>query len=344
MTRKSKSTSPILISDPTNIRYLTGFAGVASAEREAYVLLADGKTYFFTNALYLEETKHLNPIQISRENPIEKALKKVKLVTLEFEETNLTVYEYEKLKKALEGVTLVPTKNTVEQQRMNKNPKEIESIRLAANITDQCFKFITSRIKPGITEARLALEIEGYLRFQAGQLAFSPIVAFNENSALPHYQGRSHNPLRRGSLILLDFGAAVNGHHSDMTRVVFFGPPKDEWVRSYAAVLQAQTTALEYLKEGRSGAEADRRAQEELKKAGLPVYPHGLGHGVGLAIHEAPRLSIRKDETLTAGMVVTVEPGVYKEGSYGIRIEDLILLKKDGIELLSKSPKEMMIL
>lgn len=363
-----QSYNGLFVTNPTNIRYLTGFVGVD--ERDAYVLLTPDILYFFTNSLYIEEAKNakcpmlnvqLKTIQISRENPISKEVARLcseqKIKKLGFEDDNLTVSEYTKLQSVI-SAELVPSGGKIEALRMIKRKDEIENIRLAANVTDQCFSYITKRIRPGVTEARLAWEIESFLKMKAGDIAFSPIVAFNEHSSEPHYNKRGNNPLRKNSLVLLDFGARVNGYCADMTRVVFLGTPKSEWIRAYTTVSEAQHQALEamskyfnniYYHSERtnkplSGAELDRIARKIIEKAGLPVYPHSLGHAVGLDIHEAPRLTVKKDEQLKPGMVVTVEPGVYVEGSYGVRLEDLVLLKENSIDILSKSPKEIMIL
>lgn len=335
----------LLVTNPTNIRYLTGFVGVDA--RDAYVLLTKNKTFFFTNSLYMEQTKTLSPIQISQDYPISTALKKLceelNIKKLGFEEENVTVSEFNKFQTVLTGIALVPTKNRIEEQRQIKKPQELENIRLAVRITDQCFKFISRRIRPGITESRLALEIEGFIRAKGGELAFPPIVAFNEHSSQPHYASvRSYSPLRSGSLVLLDFGANVNGYNADMTRIVFVGKPKREWVLAYTTVLQAQEKAFDLLKDGvRNGATLDAAAKEIIAEADLPPYTHSLGHNIGLSVHEGPRLSSTKEATLMPGMVFSVEPGVYLEGQYGIRIEDLVLLKKDGIEVLTKSPKNI---
>ena len=323
----------IFITTPTNIRYLTGFVGVDT--RDAYVLLTKNKTYFFTNSLYMEQAKKLSPIQISEDYPISKALQDLKITTLEFEENNLTVGEYNKLAKLF---TLVPAQNRIEKLRQIKRPDEIASIRLAANLTDQCFKFITRRIRPGITESRLALEIEGFLRSRGAECAFPPIVAFNEHSSQPHYHVRSVDPLRRGSLILLDFGAKIHGYCADMTRVVFIGPPKAEWKAAYQTVLAARQKVLDLLAGGqRHGAVLDAAARKVIAEAGLPPYQHSLGHNIGLDVHEGPRLNMKKNENLLSNMVFSVEPGVYLPGRYGIRVEDLVRLTDTGIEILTKS-------
>lgn len=327
----------LLVTNPTNIRYLTGFVGME--RRDAYLLLTKKKKYFFTNSLYLESAKKIKAvtvIEISREKPIEKEIAKL-TNTIEFEENDLTVGEYKKFKKVIK--TLIPTKNKIEKLRMIKREDEIENIRAAAKLTDQCFDFILGKLKPGVTEKEIAWEIQRFL----GDIAFSPIVAFGKNSSQPHYRSGS-DLLKPQGLTLLDFGARVNGYCADMTRVVFMGKPKDEWVTAYNAVLTAQKVALDALSNTKSGTKLDRLAKSIIKKAGFPPYTHSLGHNVGLDIHETPRLSIKKDATLKPNMVFTIEPGVYIEGQYGIRIEDLVLLRKDRIEILSTSPKEMIIL
>lgn len=355
----------LLITDFTNIRYLTGFVGASPEEREAYVLLTNNSIFLFTNSLYKEAAQKLSNtpiefIEISREHPISKKLghlvKKLGIKKLGFEKQNLTVAEFEKLQNEVKGVTLVPTKNRIEQLRMIKRPDEIEYIRQAAKITDACFDYLLGEIKPGITESEIAWKIESFLRNQTplATLAFSPIVAFGKNTSQPHYsiiastlgsglkkpQGQT---LSRPDIVLLDFGARVNGYCADMTRVVFVGKPRDEWVKAYGIVLKAQQRAIDLLKDGvRSGASLDATAKKIIAEADLPPYPHSLGHNVGLAVHEGPRLSVKKDEALKLGMVFSIEPGVYIEGQFGIRIEDLVLLEKNRIEILSHSSKEAM--
>jgi len=341
-----------LITNPTNIRYLTGFVGASETEREAYALIANDKKVLFTNALYLEQARKLQNvevIEISRDEPLSKKLKvvleKLNVNTLEYEDTNLTVAEFNKLTSVLSGIALSGVRDRIEKERMIKNNYEIGQIRKAAAVTDQCFSYLLKRIKPGITETKLAWEIEGFLRMHAGGIAFDPIVAFNENSSMPHYLSRGNLPLRKNSLVLLDFGARVNGYCADMTRVVFLGTPKPEWIRAYEKILKANVKVLSMLNGGeRNGATLDAAARKIVTAAELPVYPHNLGHAVGLDIHEAPRLTHKKPEMLIPGMVVTIEPGTYIQRMYGIRIEDLVLLKYNCMEVLSKTPKTLTII
>lgn len=344
------------VTDPANIQYLTGFVGASPEERGAFVLITKTDNVFFTHALYRQEAKTLkNPslevIEISRENPISKRLagliKKLQIKRLGFEEDNLTVAELGTLQKRLTGIKLIPTKGRVENTRIIKREDEIALIRAAAKLTDACYTTIIPKLVPGVKENQIAWEIEAYFRAKGEEVAFSPIVAFGANSSMPHYKLIGNGTtLAKQDIVLLDFGARVGGYCADMTRVVFIGTPKDEWKRAYQTVLDAQTKAIDYLKinKKRSGGIADRLAKNTIKNAGFPPYPHGLGHGVGLAIHEAPRLTVKKNARLEAGEVVTVEPGIYVAGAYGIRIEDLVLLNKDGIEILSQSPKTLTIL
>lgn len=380
----------LLITEPTNIRYLTGFVGLSPYEREAYALITPSTHYLFTHALYLEQTKKLalnrklkkptllETIEISREEPLTKRLKEIlstlqsstlKGLRLGFEEVNLSVAEFHKVRNELIGVVLVPTQDRIEEIRKIKHPEEVEWIIKAAKITDHCFETILGQLKLGVSETEIAWEIETFFHKNGAVSAFPPIVAFGENSSQPHYTPTFKGSTLKGhSLVLLDFGARVNGYCADMTRVVFAGKPTLEQQRVYKVVYKAQTEVVTYLKKSAiptfirgplangsattktnrlnsiSSAALDRSARETIEKAGFPPYPHSLGHNVGLAIHEGPRLSIKKDEQLKPGMVFTIEPAVYLEGKFGIRIEDLILLKEDGIEILSKSPKKFTII
>lgn len=341
----------ILITHPTNIRYLTGFSGADPTDREAYALITKNKTHVFTSALYIEQAKtlkHIEIIQISREHPISAQLMRIceqlGIKKLGFEEVNLTVAELHKLNMVLEDITLVPTRDRIEQQRQIKRADEIANIKKACVITDACFDFILKKLKPGVRERDVAWDIETFFRKNDATSAFSPIAAFGKNSSQPHHQSDA-TALGKNDLVLLDFGARYNGYCADMTRVVFVGKPKPVWVDTYTTVLASQQKALDLLAAGeRHGATLDAAAQEVIAEAELPPYPHSLGHTIGLDIHEGPRLTVKKDEGLLPGMVFSVEPGVYIEGSYGIRIEDLVRLTDTGVKLLSKSPKELMIL
>lgn len=364
----------LLITNPTNIRYLTGFVGAAPAEREAYLLLTQNTWYLFTNSLYLELAKQLSLrqnsgqainnfqltiIEVSSAKPfyqkLSEVLAKEKAAKLEFEEENLTVAELKKINSSCPSVTFVATNNRIEELRMTKRDDEIEKIKKAAKLTDECFDYVLGTLRDGVLESDISWEIESFFRKHNASIAFSPIVAFGKNSSMPHYQTADSCKLAADSCVLLDFGAKVDGYCADLTRVVFFGKPRDEWTRAYQAVLKAQEEILNLLgshydntyyhsEGGASGSMLDRRAREIIGAAGFQPYSHSLGHGVGLAIHENPRLTIHSDATLKPGMVFSIEPGIYIEGQFGVRIEDLVLVQSNRIEILSKAQKDLIIL
>lgn len=378
----------LLVTEPVNIRYLTGFTGLSPAEREAFVLVTQKKIYLFTGALYLEQAKKLansqiippsnylkaNPeiIEVSREYPLAKKLKTCldglkqgpapNPVKLGFEENDLTFAEFNKLKSELKDYALIQTQGRVEELRKIKRPDEIVYIKQAAKLTDRCFSNILSKLKQNVTESEVAWKIESFIRKNGAECAFTPIVAFNENASQPHYASSANCKLKAESLVLLDFGARVKGYCADMTRVIFVGKPKPEQSKAYTTLIYAQQAVLTYLNQAVkstysrgplangvtkptvSGAAADKLCRKLIQKHGFPPYPHSLGHAVGLAIHEAPRLSVKRDEILLPGMIVTVEPGVYLTGKFGVRIEDLVLIKEKSVEVLSQSPKTLITL
>jgi Xaa-Pro aminopeptidase len=229
---------------------------------------------------------------------------------------------------------------------MIKTEEEISVIRNACHITDQCFTEILLSLKPGVTEKEISDTIETYIKKRNADLSFPSIVAFGKNTSIVHHLKAS--PLvrcRKQEIVLLDFGAKVDGYCSDMTRMVFVGEPRITWVRTYETLVHIQETIIKMITPVPfSGATIDIYARSLIEKAGFPPYPHGLGHNVGMEIHELPRLSRKKDAQITPGMVFTIEPGIYIKGDYGIRIEDTVLLKKDGLEILTKSPKTMICL
>lgn len=339
----------LFVSNPANVRYFTGFDSISN-EREGFFFITAKNAYLiaFSTVFGLFKGKNTDfiPLCITHDmrlkHHIEDIIRRENVRSMAFEGTDLTVSELDSLRSGITA-SCVKTEGLIEGLRSIKSEEEIKQIRNAADLTDKCFAFAKEKITANISERHLALEIEYYLRKNGAELAFSPIVAFNEHSAIPHFSP-SNTALDPHSIILLDFGAKINGYCADMTRVVFFGQPKTRWLTMYETVLDAQKRAINEVRPGKSGQEIDRIARDRIIESKFPEYPHGLGHGVGLAIHENPRL--RKDSTdiLGENMIVTIEPGIYLEGDCGVRIEDLLLLRKDGAELLSKSPKEITIL
>lgn len=339
------------ISNQHNVTYVTGFAGLSPHEREGFLLVTGENAYLLTFPTYFGLYKHggdgFTTLCITGEKRLSDHLNMIfaeeKIQKLGVEKENLTLSEYASLKSKL-AVSFVETEQLIETFRIIKDDGEITAIRNAAEVTDDAFIVIQKEIKEGVSERALALSLEYFIKKNAQDIAFPPIVAFGKNAAIPHYMPDNKEQLTKNSLILLDFGAKIDGYCSDMTRVIFCGTPSDEEIKVYQTVLEAQKNALAILKAGIPAYEADRIARKYITDAGFPEYPHSLGHGVGLAIHEAPRLKAGNTKILKEGMVVTVEPGIYLEDNCGVRIEDLVVLKSDGIEILTKSSKELIIL
>ncbi|MBI3954950.1 aminopeptidase P family protein [Candidatus Gottesmanbacteria bacterium] len=337
----------LLITDPTNIKYLTGFCGVSPREREAFALVTHQKIYLLTYPVSLQNNMPRKTsyqlLLITSHQKLDyhllKIIRQEKINSLGFEKDNITVGEYDLWSEKVK-VNWVLTRGVIENLRIIKTEEEIKKIEKAALLTDKAYSFIRSKIKFGVTEKYLAFELENYIRKNGAGIAFPPIVAFNLHSALPHHQP-SDTKLKHNSLILIDLGAKAEEYCADMTRVLFYGTPDSRQVKIYETVLSAQKLALSQIIIGRSTCISDQTARKVIKHAGYPEYPHGLGHGVGLDIHEAPRLRSNSQEILQENMVVTVEPGIYLEGICGVRIEDLVVLKCGGIEILSQSPKEL---
>lgn len=345
----SQNIDGLLITNPYNIYYLTDFIGLAPESREAHLLISD-RLYLFLYPTYKANTTgnellEIHPLTESQRLApnIQKIIADSKLQNLGFEKNNLTVAELDFLKNNLR-INLVPTENIIEEQRIIKQDEEITKIKKAAGIADQAFKYIQSEIKESMSEKSLAFKLECFLREVAGDISFSPIIGFNENSAIAHHISSKNNILQKNSLILLDFGAKYENYCSDITRIIFYKTPSSKMIKLYETVLKCQKLVLETIKIGQKSDYTDQLARDFITSQNYPPYPHGLGHGVGLEIHENPRLRANTNFILKENMVVTIEPAIYLEGKYGVRIEDLLLLKKEGVEILSKSSKSITII
>jgi len=329
-------------SDRPNLRYLTGFTGSAGG-----LIVGKEGDVFATDSRYTERAAREVPDLPAEKLPgrwldwLADRLSSLgaKRVGIGAHQTSLWLYR--ELEKRLKGVELVPLEGWVEALRRVKDPEEVERIAAAAKLTDEGLRWILGRLKPGVTEREAALELEmWYRRNGAEHIAFDLIVAFGEGSSMPHYLP-GERELREGDLILMDIGAKVDGYCADLTRVVALGRPAPEARAIYELVLAANRAGLEAVRAGVTGVEVDRAARAVIEAAGHgDKFGHGLGHGVGLEVHEGPRLSPVSEDTLEAGMVVTVEPGVYLPGKFGVRIEDLVVVRPDGCEILSSFPKE----
>lgn len=341
----------LFVTNQQNVTYLTGFTGLSPHEREGFLLITRKNAYLLTFptyfGLYKQGGEGFRTLSITAQQRLTDHLNMMcnteQVKTLGVEKENLTLSEYAGLKSKV-PLLLRETEGFVEEFRLVKDEHEIAKIRKAAEITDQTFIAVQKEIKQGVSERTLALFIEHFIKERTQDIAFPPIVAFGKNAAIPHYMPNNKEHITKNTLILLDFGAKVDGYCSDMTRVVFYKTPSDKEVKVYTTVCTAQKNALAILKAGIPAYEADRIARTYIIDAGFAEYPHSLGHGVGLAIHEAPRLKAGLTDILQEGMVVTVEPGIYLEDTCGVRIEDLVVLRKDGVEILSKSSKDVIVL
>jgi Xaa-Pro aminopeptidase len=332
-----------LVTRLPNVRYLTGFTG-----SNGQLLLVPGGGLFLTDGRYAEQSRHEVPDL--RRNiysgefapPFSAACQTLGVTRVAFESAGVTYRTYTELQA---GVELIPTSNEVERLRWSKEPAELQHIEAAQAITDETFDIVTAKLVEGITERDAALELDTVMRrLGAEGLAFDTIMAYGENAAEPHHTptGRA---LARGDLVKMDFGCVVDGYHSDMTRTIAFGQPADRLREVYEVVRAAQQAGVDAVRAGISGAEVDGAAREVIRDAGYgEQFKHGLGHGVGLEIHEGPSLRTGGTDVLPEGAVVTVEPGIYLDGVGGVRIEDMVEVTADGCRVLPRTTKELLAL
>jgi Xaa-Pro aminopeptidase len=336
----------LVVSAMPNVRYLTGFTGSSAlllALREEMVLYTDGR-YELQAAQEVRGAK----LVTARGRLVSMLCASVKrrgLRRLGFESQRATYGLYESLREALPGVRLKPLAGVVETLRAVKTPEELAIIRRAVELNSEVFETCLRRLGPGRTERGIADEIEFEMRRRGGEKpAFDTIVAAGRHSAYPHARP-TLNLLTRNEFIIIDQGVILDGYSSDMTRTVVLGGLGREGRRVYEAVLEAQQAAIQAVRAGIPAATVDRQARMVLQKHGLEkAFVHSTGHGVGLEVHEPPRLGRGEKTRLESGMVITIEPGVYLEGLGGVRIEDMVVVKPRGCEVLTPTPKELRVL
>ncbi len=342
--RKNK-VDAVFITQAENRHYLSGFDGTAG-----YLLITPQKAVLATDFRYTEQAAQEAPdfeiIRISGniDDWFPALLSDTGVSRLGFEAANITFSFHRQLQYALQkkGVPtkLVPNNDLTESLRMVKEAGEIEFVKRASEMTDKAFKQVASTIKAGMTEKQVAWELERRMRENGSQaLPFEIIVASGPNAALPHHKP-SDRAIHDGEPIVIDMGARVSGYASDLSRTICLGRADDQYKKVYNTVLEAQITALSKIREGITGHEADSIAREIIQRAGYgDAFGHALGHGVGLAEHELPRLGPNSKDKLTSGMVFTVEPGVYIPGWGGVRIEDTVLMEKGSVKPISGALK-----
>jgi len=333
-----------IVSSYSNVLYYSGFSG-----SNGTLLILKGLFYLITDFRYIEQAKIESPGFEVIEASAEKVTEFISMVCSEngvkniwFEDDHITFKAYSSLSDALKTTRLIPANGGISHTRIIKTDSEVSCMRKAATLADSALTYITKILTIGMSEKEVALEIEFYLKRNGSEkVAFDIIAASGSNAALPHAQP-TDRVIETNDHIILDFGALVGGYRSDMTRTLIIGNPAPEIIKSYNIVLEAQIKALFALKSGVLGRDIDLIARGHIEQNGYGKYfGHGLGHGVGLNIHEAPRLSEKSTDVLVSGMVVTVEPGIYLPGIGGVRIEDMVLITDDGIENLTSSPKTL---
>ena len=341
---QEKELDGIIINNLKNVYYLTGFWG-----SNGTVFISRDRQILVTDARYIIAAKQeVTGFEIFAERDelttIAKIAKDMGLSRIGFED-EISVSYYHRMQGAFEGLELVPQTQFVEALRMIKDEAEIETIRKACSVSDRAFHDVLEFIKPGKTE----IEIANFLDFRmrelgAAGLSFDTILARGINSSKPHAHPM-HKPVELGEAITMDFGCLYEHYVSDMTRTIYLGHVSDEQAEIYNTVLKANQALIDQAKDGLGFRDFDKIPRDIIVEAGYGEYfTHGIGHGIGLDIHEEPYFSQTSTEVIKSGMVLTDEPGIYIEGKYGVRIEDDILITETGCELLTLAPKELIVI
>lgn len=339
-----KNVDGALIVSPESRRYFTGFNA-----SDGFLFITKSGSVFLTDSRYIEAAKDkiiCCEVEEQKGKLMDYA-KRFNCKVLAVEADRLTVTQLKNLRKALHGIklTTVGTDKIIDTFRAVKNEAEIENICKAQRIAEAAFDHILSFIKVGVTEKEVALELDHYmLSHGADGLSFETIAISGANTSKPHGVP-TDKKIEHGDFVTMDYGAVVNGYHSDMTRTVAVGAASDEQKKIYKIVFEAQLAVLRVLKNGVKCSDADKAARDVITEAGYGEYfRHSTGHGVGIEIHEKPFISPKSTETLRSGNVVTDEPGIYIPGKFGVRIEDMALITENGCKNLTKAPKELIII
>jgi Xaa-Pro aminopeptidase len=334
---RHKNIDALLIVNDSNIRYLTQFPA-----SESWLLVTNSKVFYITDSRYILEArqglKGITVKQYSRMPCITlcELCKKYKIKRLGFDERHTSFALWKKIKEFCPRNTkIIAATGLVESIREIKDEGEIAQIKSCLKLHFKAIDFMKKVVKPGLTERQVALKLERFVKSHGAEFSFSPIIASGPNSCYPHARA-TDRVIRNNEGVLMDFGIDLNGYKSDLTRNFFLGRIAPRVRQVFDALTLAQREAISLIKPGVSCSQVDAQARKVLRKFGLAKYfGHSLGHGVGLDIHEAPRLSSQSTSILEAGMIVTVEPGVYIPNEFGIRVEDMVLVTKEGGEVLS---------
>lgn len=353
----SKKLDAVILTDGYNIHYISGYRGHTGC-----MLIAPSQSYILTDSRYTEQVTIEAPdavcVDIGREgysktmkglltDKVSQGVISSRLMRVGFENEHISYRQFKGFSDVLmQTAELISLDGSINHLRMIKNNDEIEYIERAEQIGDEAFEHIVKYIEEGMAEQEIALELEYTMRrLGASGLSFDTIAASGHNSSLPHAVPTSRK-VSNGDFLTMDFGCVYEGYCSDMTRTVLIGDePSEKQIEVYQTVLKAQLEALKLIKPGARCSDVDKCARNIIADSGYGDYfGHGLGHSIGLYIHEEPRLSSRCDELLQPGMLMTVEPGIYLPGEFGVRIEDLVVVTEDGYRNLTKSPKAVIML
>ena len=342
---KERQLDAFLVADGFQMRYLSGFTGATG-----YLYMTKSRRVILTDSRYtlqaMEEGAGCEVMEISREEGYPEKLKKLveedRVQVWGFEDEAMLYADVERLKKALPVEKWEPAGGSLSFLRRIKTPEEIARMTKAQEITDRAFAYILGELKPGVTELEIAAKLEFWMKTHGAEdIAFASVIASGIHSSMPHATP-SRKKLEPGDFITMDFGARYEGYCSDMTRTVVLGKASEKQKEIYRIVLEAQIAGLAAVRAGIPGAEADRAARSVIERAGYgECFGHALGHSVGLEVHERPSLSPKDTTVLRAGMIETVEPGIYVPGFGGVRIEDMVVVTEEGCQDLTRSPKEL---
>lgn len=337
----------LVVTDPYNMRHISGFRG-----GEGCLYLSRKRRLLITDSRYTEAAEKESDFEVAKESISRKREEILKEAVegegkssgfvMGYEDQSLICCQFDRLREALPVEKWVPLKNALAELRMVKSQEELECLARAEEIGDRAFEKLLPQLKVGMTELEAAALLEYLMKKEGAEdLSFATIVASGVNSSMPHaIPGEKR--FEEGDFITFDFGCKYRGYCSDMTRTVVLGKASEKQREIYQVVLKAQLAALKALRAGVSGASVDKVARDIITQAGYgDCFGHGLGHSVGLEIHESPRLSPSDDTILRAGMIQTVEPGIYVPGFGGVRIEDMVIVTEEGCRNLAHSPKEL---
>lgn len=340
---EAENLDAMIVTQPENRRYLSGFTGTDGvlliSAREAMVITDFRFVEQATNEAPDFDVLKVSPDKLGRE--LNELARKLGAKRVAFESHHLTVSQHAEWSAAATDYKLVPIKELIEGMRAIKDDQELAAIKRAVALGDAAMAHIRELIRPGMTEKEVAWELESHMRIHGAEaVAFDIIVASGPNGAMAHATV-SDRAIREGEPIIIDVGARVDGYHSDLSRTLCLGEPDHRFKEIYHLVLKAQVDALEGIRPGMTGREADALARDVIERAGYgKCFGHGLGHSVGLAVHENPRASRTSEEVLRPGMTLTVEPAIYISGWGGVRIEDLVVITEQSVEVLSQADKD----